>query len=65
MKDRERYTENKAVRLTKTQVNKLEKLDITIREAVEFCIDRKENPKLKLLDRRIKNHLKNKERYGS
>jgi len=52
MKDRERYTENKAVRLTKTQVNKLEKLDITIREAVEFCIDRKENPKLKLLDRK-------------
>ena len=63
MKDNERYTEIKTVRLKKSQVQKLEKLNITIREAVEFCIERKENPKLKLLDRKreLENDIKNRE----
>ena len=52
MKDNEKYTEIKTVRLTPTQVQKLDKLGLTIREAVVFCIDRLENPKLKLMDRK-------------
>lgn len=63
MKDKERYTEIKTVRLKPSQVNKLEKLGITIREAVEFCIERKENPQLKLMDRKreLEKDIKNRE----
>lgn len=63
MKDKERYTEIKTVRLKPSQVNKLEKLGITIREAVEFCIERKENPQLKLMDRKreLETEIKNRE----
>ena len=63
MKDKERYTEIKTVRLKPSQVLKLEKLDISIREAVEFCIDRMENPKLKLMDRKreLEKDIKNRE----
>lgn len=63
MSDKERYTENMSVRLTKTQRNKLDKLDATIRDAVEFYIDRQTNPRLKLLDRKreLEEVIKNKE----
>lgn len=63
MKDKERYTEIKTVRLKPSQVMKLEKLGITIREAVEFCIERKESPQLKLMDRKreLEKDIKNRE----
>lgn len=63
MKDNERYTEIKTVRLTKSQVQKLEKLGLSIRDAVVFCIDRMENPKLKLIDRKreLEKDIKNRE----
>ena len=63
MRDNEKYTEIKTVRLTPTQVNKLDKLGLTIRDAVVFTIDRLENPKLKLMDRKreLEKDIKNRE----
>lgn len=53
----------KTVRLTKTQVDELEKLNATIRDAVIFYIEHMTNSQLKLIDKRreLEKHIQKKE----
>ena len=50
--DKEKYDVIKTTRITKTQDNKLAKLGISVREAIDFAIAKHENPIEKLNERR-------------
>lgn len=63
-KQKEKYDVIKTTRITQTQDNKLEKLGISVRDAIEFAIAKYENPIEKANERRreiefeIKEHKK-------
>lgn len=63
MKTNEKYDVLKSVRLTRTQVNQLDKLNATIRDAVIFYIEHMTNSQLKLIDKRreLEKHIHEKE----
>ena len=62
-KDKEPLNVVKTVRITETQDNKLNKLGLNIRDAINWYIATKENPKEQLREREriIKNEIKTKE----